>query len=88
MFNTNIFLSIKLCLTKQKKIMFHIIFYQYKIMLERTLIVSNLKMINKISPLPPGKISADAHERFFVTFVLLLITNWLFLSVLSISVSK
>jgi len=34
-----------------------------KIILEGTLIVSNLKMINKMSRLPPpGKISADAHE--------------------------
>jgi len=38
-------------------------FAQCKIILEGTLIVSNLKMINKMSTLPPpGKISADAHE--------------------------
>jgi len=64
-------------------------------MLERTLIVSNLKMINKMSTLPllenycwrPWMIVLSRF-RFFVTFVLLLITNCLFLSVLLISVSK
>jgi len=37
-------------------------FAQCKIILEGTLIVSNLKMINKMSTSPPRKISADAHE--------------------------
>jgi len=54
-------------------------------------IVSNMKMINKMWTLPRGKISADAHEwscfLAFVTFVLSLITN-LFLSVLLVSVAK
>jgi len=37
-------------------------FVQCKIILEGTLVVSNLKMINEMSTFPPGRISADAHE--------------------------
>jgi len=37
-------------------------FVQCKIIFERTLIVSNLKMLNKMLTFPPGRISADAHE--------------------------
>jgi len=45
-------------------------FVQCKIILEGTLIVSNLKMINKMSTFPPGRISADAHEwSCFLAFV-------------------
>jgi len=37
--------------------------FSVQIFLEGTLIVSNLKMINKMSTLPPpGRSSADAHE--------------------------
>jgi len=64
-------------------------------MLEGTLIVSNLKIINKMSTLPPLEIflRTPMNDRafslsLFVTFVLLLITNCLFLSVLLISVAK
>jgi len=39
------------------------IFAQGKIILEGTLILSHLKMINTMSTLPPpGKSSADAHD--------------------------
>jgi len=71
------------------------IFAQYKNMLERTLTVSNLKMINKMSTLPPLEnfcwrqwMIVLSRFCFFVTFVLSLITNCSFLSVLFISVSK
>jgi len=59
-------------------------------MLERTLIVSNLKMINKMSTLPPLEkfLLTSMNDSAFVSFVLLLVTNCLFLSVLLISVSK
>jgi len=36
-------------------------FVQWKIILEGTLIVSNLKMINKMFTFAPGRISLDAH---------------------------
>jgi len=64
-------------------------------MLERTVIISNLKIINKMSTFPPLEnycwypwMIVLSCFRFFVTFVLLLITNCLFLSVLLILVSK
>jgi len=37
-------------------------FVQCKIIFEVTLIVRNMKMINKMSTFPPGRISADVHE--------------------------
>ena len=66
-----------------------------KIILEGTLIVSNLKMKNKMSTLLPlEKVlrrllndRAFSHS-LFVTFVFSLITNCLFLSILLISVAK
>jgi len=64
-------------------------------MLEGTLIVSYLKMKNKISTLPPlekvlRKLMNDRafSLSLFVTSVLSLITNCLFLSVFLISVAK
>jgi len=71
------------------------IFAQCKIILDGTLIVNNLEMKNKISTLPPlGKaLRTPVNDRavslsFYVTFVLSLITNCLFLSVLVIPVAK
>jgi len=56
---TNNLLPSESCSLKQ-------IFAQCKIISEGTLIVSNVKMINKILILPPGKISADAmNDRVF-----------------------
>jgi len=64
-------------------------------MLDRTLIVSYLKMIIKMSRLPPWKnfcgrpwIIVLSRFCFLVTFVLSLITNCLLLSVLLISVAN
>jgi len=71
------------------------IFPQCKIILEGTLIVSNLKMMNKMPTLPPWKnfcarqwIIVLSRFRFFDTFVLSFITNCLFLTVLLLSVAK
>ena len=64
-------------------------------MFEGALIVSNLKMKNKMSTLPPLEkvlrtLMSDCafFLSLFVTSVLSLITNCLFLSVFSISVAK